>query len=158
MKRLFLLKFKLFYFFPPVIKTRINQLSVSNKMFWRLQTQFWARGGWRGGDVLFTFWLFCSHHLSCSQASQEFRAVLGLAESNLINSSSVRQELLVSTVLQHSPSPCAWTPVGALNLSPLGITVLVLAAFAVMLFWGASYEIRSSSKASLSSIASRWLW
>lgn len=130
------------YFIPhppaSVIKTRINQLNVSNKVFWWLQTQFWERGGLSEGDVLFTFWLFCSHHLSCSQASQEFRAVLGLAESNLINSSSwqsssIRQELLVSTTLRHSLSPHAWAPVGG---SPLGISVLTLAAFAMMLFLG----------------------
>lgn len=107
-------------------------------MFWWLQTQFWERGGLSEGDVLFTFWLFCSHHLSCSQASQEFRAVLGLAESNLINSSSrqsssIRQEPLVSTTLQHSLSPHTWAPVGG---SPLGISILTLAAFAMMLFLG----------------------
>lgn len=64
-------------------------------------------GRLRWGDVLFTFLLFFSHYLSCSLATQEFGAVLGLAESNLINSSSQqgsssRQELLVSTTLLHS--------------------------------------------------------
>lgn len=130
-------------------------MDVSNRMFWRLQTQFWVWEGWRGLMFCLHFWLFCSHHLSCSQASQEFRAVLGLAESNLINSSSQqgsssRQELLVSTTLLHSLF------LALVGGSLLGMPVLRLAAFAVMPFWGASHKTRGS-KSSLSSTASRWL-
>lgn len=78
--------------------------------------------------------------------------MLGLPESNLINSSSQQgsssgQELLVSTLPLHS---FFLAPVGG---SLLGIPVLRLAASAVMPFWGALYEIRGS-KSSLSSVAS----
>lgn len=76
-------------------------------MFWRLQTRFWEKGGWR--RVMFCLHFGFSVHTICHVLRQvrKFRAALGLAESNLINSSSrrscsIEQELLVSPMLRHS--------------------------------------------------------
>lgn len=114
-----------------------------------------GRGEAERRAVLFTFWLFRSQHLSCSRASQEFRAALGPAESNLTNgssqqSSSAGQEMPAPTTLQHSPAP-----VGGLDVSPwaIGIPVRDCSPRAGSLLspaWlGALGEARRSPRASL---------
>lgn len=78
-------------------------------MFWRLQTQFWEKGDWRRVMFCLHFGFSVCTIYHVLRQVRKFRAALGLAESNLINSSSwwscsIGQELLVSLMLR-PPGP-----------------------------------------------------